>query len=77
VQTIPELGAEMRALRYELRAYVDRHEHELERIRLDVQLNSEWRLARQAQESVLRWLIGSNLAALIGLGIAIVALLER
>ena len=56
VQTIPELGAELRSLRYELRAYVERHdrEHErqaaaVERVAAQVSANTDWRTARQAQ----------------------------
>ena len=83
VQTIPELGAELRSLRYELRTYVERHDREHERLGMasdrqattlagEVAQNTTWRTTRQAQESLVKWLVGSNLAVLAGLVLLII-----
>jgi hypothetical protein len=86
VQTIPELGAEVRGLRDELRAYVQRHDREHERLGKDhrqhlaelnvaIAANTEFRMQRQAYEHLVRWLVGSNVGVLIGLCITVAAIL--
>lgn len=74
VRGLPELGVEMRALRYELRAYVDRHDREHRRLHVAIRENTQYRTDQQAQARILRWLVGSNLAALLMLGLAVLAL---
>jgi len=89
-RTIPELGVEIRELRRELRGYVDTHEREHTRIdrahermdgtmaglRKDVQANTDHHTREGGQWSVIKWLIGTNLAVLVALLAAILALLR-
>lgn len=40
-----------------------------------VRENTDWRIRRAGQEALIKWLVGSNAAVLIGLGVMIFALL--
>lgn len=53
--------------------------NDVHELRLDilpaVRENTEWRITRLGQEQLIKWLVGSNAAVLLGLGVMIVALL--
>lgn len=69
------LAVEIRAMRDELRSYSHRHAADharleliIDRDREEIDANTDWRLRRQGQEVLLRWLVGSNVGVIVALG---------
>lgn len=70
------LQVEVRALRSELQAYCQRHEHELDELRQDIRSNTQHRLQTEAQLRILKWLIGSNIGVLVGVVVVLLTYLR-
>ena len=81
--TLREVGIEVAhlrddfiELRQELRAYIATHADAHKVIESEVRMNTDWRKERQVYEGLVKWLVGSNLAVLVGLVIGVLVFLR-
>lgn len=63
-------------LRTELRSYIAVHADAHKILEAEVRTTTDWRKERQVYEGLIKWLVGSNLAVLVGVVIAVLAFLR-
>lgn len=78
--TVRELGLVISGLRDDvqrlearLEGYIVAHGRQYEALVTEVDETTEWRQRHEVYEGLARWLIGSNLAVLLGLAIAVLS----
>jgi len=80
-QTVREVGFVVEGLRADIKrldarlgGYIATHDRDHDQIDATIEANTDWRKGRQAQESLIRWLIGTNLLALVSAVVAVLAI---